>query len=181
MYEKVLWEKGIKYVVGIDEAGRGPWAGPLTAGAVMISSEAQMVDGVTDSKKLNEKKRVNLYEQIVTKSEAWGVGIVSAEQIDKLGIAKAVNLAMLLALNEIEKKINNKAQFLIIDGANVRKIGEYDQLRENKGDFNYYSVGAGSIIAKSLETGSCVTTRLNTLNINLKNMSVTAQNYIRRH
>lgn len=147
-FEEKLWGKGYKFVVGIDEAGRGPWAGPLTAGAVLITDDSQVVQGVTDSKKLNAKKRVNLYEQIVNSSEAWGVGIVSAEQVDLLGVAKAVNFAMLQALNQIEKKIKSKADFLIIDGANVRKIGEYNQLREDKADFNYYCVAAASIIAK---------------------------------
>ncbi len=146
--EKRLWSEGNKYVIGIDEVGRGPLAGPVVAGALLITSEDQVVDGVRDSKKLSEKKRLELDSSIRSVSTAFGVGIVSNVEIDTLGITRAVNLAMKLALSELLSSIGVQADILLIDGKGVRDIEGYRCIKMDKGDLNHYSIAAASIIAK---------------------------------
>lgn len=146
--EQSLWAQGFKHVVGIDEAGRGPLAGPVVAGAAIIHREDQMVVGVNDSKKMTEKRREEAYEKIVEVSSAFGYGIVDSKEIDKIGIAKAVQRAMQGALGMLTNKLGENPNFLIIDGGNVREIIGYEQRRINSGDSFHYSIAAGSVIAK---------------------------------
>ncbi|MBT3412648.1 MAG: ribonuclease HII, partial [Candidatus Jacksonbacteria bacterium] len=87
--EQNLLQKGYKAIVGVDEAGRGAWAGPLYAGAVVIAPEnAEHFIDVTDSKKLSAQKREELFAIITKNSTAWAVGFVTAEEIDTLGLTK---------------------------------------------------------------------------------------------
>lgn len=141
--EKKLWLEGFKNVVGVDEAGRGPLAGPVVAGAVLIHNEAQVVEGVADSKKLSEKKREGLFETIKTKSSGWGVGIVDSFEIDSIGIQEAVRLAMIRAISSIDD-----IDYIIADGKNVSLIDGYTMDRITKGDMLHYSISAASILAK---------------------------------
>ncbi len=92
--EKKLWDRGIKYVVGIDEAGRGPLAGPVCAGAVVIDRDTQLSPLVRDSKKMTEKQRNESFDFILGNSLACGVCMISNEKIDEIGIQEAVRLAM---------------------------------------------------------------------------------------
>jgi len=145
--EKKLWKKGFKIVVGIDEAGRGPLAGPVVAGCVCITSKKQVVDIVRDSKKMTERQRNEAYDLIIKKSQGYGVGIVDAKRIDKVGIRQAVLEAMTKAVEETEKMLKQKAEYVIADGG-IMLIEGYDMESINKGDLNHYSIAAGSVLAK---------------------------------
>src|SRR5579883_1188277 len=109
--EQSLWLQGYNNVAGVDEAGKGPWAGPVTAGSVIIHSSKQMVKGVRDSKLMSAKQRENVFSDICEQSSAFGIGIVSADEIDNIGIDFAVKKAMMTALEEIEKKLRNKLDY----------------------------------------------------------------------
>src|SRR5690348_16839118 len=102
--EKKLWSEGFLHVAGVDEAGKGPLAGPVTAGAVVIHNENQVIKSVRDSKLMTRIEREKAFEKICKKSSGFGVGIVSQEVIDEIGIEKAVRNAMLQALMNIEEK-----------------------------------------------------------------------------
>lgn len=146
--EEELWKEGYKYVVGLDEAGRGPLAGPVVAGAVVILGEDQVVKDVRDSKKMSGKKRELAFEEIQRVSSACGVGIVSASEIDTLGIQKAVQKAMMMAMEIVESKLGSKIDFVIADGENILSIPRYKMKKMNKGDLLHYSISAGSVLAK---------------------------------
>lgn len=146
--EKRLWKKGIKYVVGIDEAGRGPLAGPVCAGAVVINPDTELNPLVRDSKKMTEKHREEVFEYIKENSVGYGIGMVDSHTIDSLGIQQAVRLAMIDAIQQVEDMIKCKAQYLIIDGNGVLSIDEYDQEKLVKGDLYHYSISCASILAK---------------------------------
>src|ERR1043166_21755 len=116
--EKKLWRQGIEKVVGLDEVGRGPLAGPVVAAAVSlrnfkfeISNFKSIFKKINDSKKLTEKQREIFYEKLTQhKDIQWGVGIVSEKTIDKINILQATKLAMQKALKNVP------AEFLLIDG-----------------------------------------------------------------
>lgn len=145
--EEKLWSKGYVNVVGIDEAGRGPLAGPVVAGAVIIHNKEQMVEGVRDSKKMTEKQRNEAFEKIKNLSSAWGVGVVDNIFIDKNGIQLAVKEAMIQAIEQIKLKYS-EIDYLIVDGKNVLMIEGYRMMKITKGDLNHYSIAAGSVLAK---------------------------------
>jgi ribonuclease HII len=146
--EKKLFRDGYDIVVGIDEVGRGPLAGPVAAGAVAFTKECEVVEGVRDSKTLSLKQRNELYGKIRESVRGCGIGMVSEKEIDEIGIQQAVLKAMTLALKGLERKIGSKAQYLLIDGRNVELIGEYPTMKLSKGDLHHYSISAASILAK---------------------------------
>lgn len=145
--EKRLWKKGIKIVAGLDEAGRGPLAGPVVAGCVVISSPSQVVDIVRDSKKMTKKRRDIAFDLIKEKSDAYGVGIVDAKRIDEIGIRYAVLEAMTKAISEAEKMLCKRVEYIIADGG-IYLLEDYSMESINKGDVNHYSIAAGSVLAK---------------------------------
>ena len=141
--EKMLWREGFKCVVGLDEAGRGPLAGPVVAGAVLIKKEnLEILEGINDSKKLSEKQREEFYK-ILTKHKdiEWGVGIVSEKIIDKINILEATKLAMKKAIK------NLNPDFLLLDG-NFFINSIVRQKSVVRGDQKVISIAAASIIAK---------------------------------
>jgi len=146
--EKKLWSEGFHYVVGLDEAGRGPLAGPVVAGAVVILNGNQVVPEVRDSKKMTEKQRELSFEKIQELSTAFGVGIVSAKDIDRLGIQKAVLEAMSIALDIVERKLDSKVDYIIADGENILTIPKYKMVKIKAGDLQHYSISAASVLAK---------------------------------
>jgi ribonuclease HII len=146
--ETKLWSKGYRLVVGIDEAGRGPWAGPVTAGAVLIDKNSEILKPINDSKKMSKKIREEMFDQIKESVVAWGIGTIDANLIDEIGIQFAVQQAMSSALDQVERMIKAKAEYLIIDGSNVLEICGYDQTKIIKGDMKHYSIAAGSVLAK---------------------------------
>ncbi len=103
-YENDLYDKGIHYIAGVDEAGRGPLAGPVVAAAVVLPMDFGLL-GVDDSKKLTQKKREVLYEQILGLALAYGIGIVDNETIDSINILEATKSAMKIALRELEREL----------------------------------------------------------------------------
>ena len=146
--EKQLWSEGFLHVAGVDEAGKGPLAGPVTAGAVVIHKATQVVAGVRDSKLLSAKQREDLFAKICQKSTAFGIGIVESEEIDTLGIDSAVKKAMLLALAEIERKLGEALSYVLVDGSKTKVLEQYQAQRILKGGLYHYSISAGSILAK---------------------------------
>jgi len=145
--EKKLWKKGFKIIAGIDEAGRGPLAGPVVAGCVCITSSDQVVDIVRDSKKMTERQRNEAYDLIIQKSQSYGVGIVDAKRIDKVGIRQAVLEAMTKAVSDMEKRLKQRVEYIIADGG-ILLIEDYNMESINHGDLNHYSIAAGSVLAK---------------------------------
>jgi len=140
--EKKLWAEGFNFIAGIDEAGKGSWAGPIVAGAVILNPKKK-ISGLRDSKLLTAKARERLYEEIIGKSLAWAAGEVSHEQIDEIGIMKANFQAMAGALG----KLTPAPDYLLIDAFRLN----YKNLPLNSiisGDYKVASIAAASIIAK---------------------------------
>lgn len=129
-------------ICGIDEAGRGPLAGPVVAGAVILPKDEQILY-VNDSKKLSEKKRELLYDEITERALAVGVGIVGPEQIDEINILQATYEAMRLAVGQLEMR----PDILLNDAVTIPGI-DIQQVPIVKGDAKSVSIAAASIIAK---------------------------------
>lgn len=143
-----LFDLEFKEVIGVDEAGRGPLAGPVVAAAVKMKEYSESLEEINDSKKLTEKKRERLYDVILENFEV-AVGIVSADEIDQINILNATFLAMRKALSELKLKLDNyEANTVLVDGN--FKIREYQdkQFPIVKGDAKSLSIAAASIIAK---------------------------------
>lgn len=104
VYEDALYEKGITYIAGVDEAGRGPLAGPVVAAAVVLPKDFDVL-GVDDSKKLSKKKREELYEEIKKAAVAYGIGSIDNETVDRINILEATKAAMKEALRELERDL----------------------------------------------------------------------------
>ncbi len=135
---------GYNHIVGIDEAGRGPLSGPVTAAAVRIPDECipKLYGKVKDSKKLSAKKRDELYDIITTTCDV-GVGIVSNNLVDDVNVLEATKIAMKKALRDV----NNK-DFVIVDGTVVLNNIDIPQTQIIKGDLKSISIAAASIVAK---------------------------------
>lgn len=140
-YERRIWKIG-KIPAGVDEAGRGPLAGPVVAAAVILPKECE-INGLNDSKKLSHQKREILYHQIKAVAVSIGVGIIEPDEIDRINILRAALLAMEIAV----KKLNPKPDFLLIDG-NIRTSLLIPQQAVIGGDSTCNSIAAASIIAK---------------------------------
>jgi len=142
--ETQLWDQGHQYIVGIDEVGRGPWAGPVVAAAVIFPAYITLPKLPNDSKKLSEKQRYELRDIIQTYAHAIGIGEVSAEEIDRNGIAPSTHLAMTQALSVL----GVTPDFHLIDGSSISQIPPISQTALPKGDSLSASIAAASIIAK---------------------------------
>ena len=143
-YEREYHAKGYSVIAGIDEAGRGPLAGPVVAGCCILDPDVKIL-GLDDSKKLSEKKREELFAEIKEKALAWAVCEVSAEVIDQINILEATKKAMRTCVEEISKKI--RPDLLLIDAVNLSGTG-VDVVPIIKGDANSDSIAAASILAK---------------------------------
>lgn len=141
VYEKAIREKGVKYIAGIDEVGRGPLAGPVVAAAVVLPENFRLY-GLTDSKKLSKEKRIKFFEVINREAIAVGVGIVSPTEIDQLNIYEATKLAMMKAISQLVIK----PEHLLIDAMQLPIAIEQTSII--KGDSKSISIAASSIIAK---------------------------------
>ncbi len=129
---------------GVDEAGRGPWAGPVSAGAVILDP-ARPIPGLNDSKKLTEKRRLALEAEIKSRALSWGVGWASPEEIDTLNIRQATHLAMRRAIAEMDLTPEN----IEIDGNDVPKDLPCPAVAIIKGDGSVAEISAASILAKT--------------------------------
>lgn len=142
-YEQDLYNKNIEYVCGIDEAGRGPLAGPVVVAAVIMPKDS-MIEGVNDSKKVSEKKREKLYELITQEAICYAVGIIDQKEIDKINILNATKKGLTQAV----KDLKIKPQAILVDAlTNIDTCG-VPYLSIIKGDAKSYSIAAASIIAK---------------------------------
>lgn len=146
--EKSLWEKGFTNVAGVDEAGKGPWAGPVTAAAVIIHSSKQVISTVRDSKIMTKIQREKAFEQIIKRSSAFGIGVVSEQEIDKIGIQKAVKKAMLMAIKDLKYKFKINISYLLVDGSKTMALRKNNVQRIKKGGLYHYSISAASVLAK---------------------------------
>lgn len=129
---------------GVDEAGRGPWAGPVCAGAVILHPD-RIITGLNDSKKLSEKKRLALETEVKEKALCWGLGWASAEKIDALNIRQATHLAMRRAI----EAMGRTPEFIEIDGNDVPKDLPCAARAIIKGDGSVAAISAASILAKT--------------------------------
>ena len=141
--ESFLRKSGIRYIAGIDEAGRGPLAGPVVAAAVILPHKTK-IPGLDDSKKLSPKKREKLYIEIKKKAVSIGVGIVSEKVIDRINILKAT----LRAMHEAVERLSITPEHILVDGDKKIPSISLNQTAIPKGDSKCSSIAAASIIAK---------------------------------
>ncbi|MEC0552638.1 ribonuclease HII [Bacillus haynesii] len=140
-FERSLRARGYQYIAGIDEAGRGPLAGPVVAAAVILEEDCEIL-GLTDSKKLSKQKREDYYSYIMEEAAAVGVGIADAHEIDELNIYEASKAAMLKAVQALDVA----PDYLLIDAMSLAVDTEQSSII--KGDAKSASIAAGACIAK---------------------------------
>lgn len=149
-YERSLRASGAKYVAGVDEVGRGPLAGPVVTACVILPEDFDVL-GVDDSKKLSEKKREALYDVILEKAVAWGIGRADNHLIDEINILEATKVAMKEAVEKAERMLCEKTgegiSHILFDAMTIKDI-ETPQTSLIKGDAKSLSIAAASIIAK---------------------------------
>ncbi len=151
--EENLYLKGIKSICGIDEAGRGPLAGPVVVASVIMPKDS-MIEGVNDSKKVSEKKREVLYEQIIEESIAYGVGIIDQNEIDRINILNATKEGLTACIKDLEKNLKEKnrgfekPEIILVDALTKIDTDGISYQSIIKGDSKSYSIAAASIIAK---------------------------------
>lgn len=137
-------------IAGIDEAGRGPLFGPVVAGCVVLDKDIDILY-INDSKKLSEKKREFIYDEIIKKSKAYGIGIVDNDTIDKINILEATHLAMKQAFENCDKmyyeKYNAHIDMLLVDALHIKNI-DVKQVAIIHGDQLSISIASASILAK---------------------------------
>ena len=142
-YERELKDKGISFIAGVDEVGRGPLVGPVVAACVVLPDDYNL-DGLTDSKKLSEKKRDFYYEEIKRQALGIGVGIISEKIIDEVNIYEATKLAMKEAINNCLKEC--KIEHILIDAMPLDL--DIPTTSIIKGDLKSITISAASVIAK---------------------------------
>ena len=140
--EDGLYSQEIVRICGVDEAGRGPLAGPVCAAAVILPAHLE-IPGLNDSKKLTDKKRRELFPIIKEQAIAYGIGLASHEEIDQINILQATFLAMQRAIDQLE----GKAEFALIDGNREKDFG-LPVMTVVKGDSRSANIAAASILAK---------------------------------
>ena len=143
LYEEKALNAGYKCVCGIDEAGRGPLAGPVYVAAVILPLGLE-IEGLNDSKKISEKKREQLFDIICEKAVDYSIGIATEQEIDEINILNATFLAMHRAVEGLK----NKPDFALIDGNQYPKIPFVAEETVVKGDAKVMSIAAASILAK---------------------------------
>ena len=141
--DKEFFDKGVKYIAGIDEAGRGPLAGPVVVASVILPQDS-MIEGINDSKKVSEAKREKLYDIIINEAISYGVGIIYQDEIDEINILQATKKGLTEAIKQMEVKPN----IIMVDAlSGIDTLGiPYKSII--KGDAKRYSIAAASIIAK---------------------------------
>jgi len=140
-FEKAAYAQGKKFIVGLDEAGRGPMAGPLVVGAVIFDKDYYHED-INDSKKLSEKKREALYDLIIENALAYQIEIIDVDEVDRLNVYQASKQGMLRAIEHI----SIKPDYALTDAMPLGDVIEHQAIV--KGDALSMSIGAASILAK---------------------------------
>lgn len=142
-YERNLRNEGIKFIAGVDEVGRGPLVGPVVAACIVLPEEFNL-DGLTDSKKLSEKKRDYFFEEIKKQALGYGIGIIDEKKIDEVNIYEATKLAMKEAIKECQKMC--KIEHILIDAMPLQL--DIPTTSIIKGDLKSITISAASVIAK---------------------------------
>lgn len=142
LYENEKYNEGYKIICGVDEAGRGPLAGPVYAAAVVLE-KGQTIEGVNDSKKLSEKKRELLFDKIINECKDYSIGTASEKEIDELNILQATFLAMKRAVDGLSVK----PDCALVDGNQIPNL-DCDVTTVVKGDAKSESIAAASILTK---------------------------------
>ena len=142
-FEQEAFSEGFETVCGIDEAGRGPLAGPVCAAAVILPKNLE-IEGLNDSKKLTDKRRRELYDVIVGEALAYGIAFANEKEIDEINILQATFLAMKRAAEQL----NVKPDLALVDGNRVPDLGDIPVKTIIKGDSLSASIAAASILAK---------------------------------
>lgn len=140
--EEGLWTQGVTAICGVDEAGRGPLAGPVCAAAVILPDHLE-IPGLNDSKKLTDKKRRELFPIIKEQAVAYGIAFATEQEIDEMNILQATFLAMQRAIDQLE----GKANFALIDGNREKDFG-LPVMTVVKGDSRSANIAAASVLAK---------------------------------
>ena len=141
--ENELYDTGLEYICGIDEAGRGPLAGPVVVAAVIMPKDS-MIEGVNDSKKVSEKKREALYDLITSEAISYSVGIIDQKEIDRINILNATKEGLTTAIKGLEVKPDR----ILVDALQGIDTCGVPYTSIIKGDAKCYSIAAASIIAK---------------------------------
>lgn len=144
LYEKELWDQGYQRVCGIDEVGRGAWAGPVVSAAVIFSPHPAFPEDLFDSKMIPASRREVLSHLILEQALSVSLGIVGLSEINRLGIGKAAQMSFRQAV----KKLSVKADFHLIDAFYIKHLNKKLQLPIIKGDQISASIAAASIVAK---------------------------------
>ena len=143
-FETSAHKRGYRVVAGVDEAGRGPLAGPVVAAAVVLPADFRL-DGLRDSKQLTEKKRQRFYDIILNGALSWGLGVVEPSVIDRINIFQATRLAM----KEAVQQLSPAADYLLIDGARAQRLSlPITQETVIRGDSLSRCIACASVIAK---------------------------------
>ena len=142
-YEHAAYQEGYNLVCGVDEAGRGPLAGPVCAAAVILPRDLE-IEGLNDSKKLSDKRRRALYEVITEQALAYGIAMVDEKVIDEINILQATFLAMRQAVEQLSEK----PALALVDGNREPDFGEIPVKTIVKGDSLSANIAAASILAK---------------------------------
>ena len=152
--EELYIQKGLKTIAGIDEAGRGPLAGPVVVACCMMPRNS-MIEGVNDSKKIAEKKREKLYELITNEAVSYGVGMIGQTEIDEINILNATKKGLTKAIQEMEEKLRQKPELgitkpdaILVDALTKIDTDGIPYQSIVHGDAISYSIACASIIAK---------------------------------
>ncbi len=143
-YENELYDSGINFIGGVDEVGRGPLIGDVVAACVVLPRDF-VLDGLTDSKKLSEKKRDAFYDYIINNCVAYGIGYVHADEIDRINIYEASRKAMMESISIVRKKIN--LEHVLVDAMPLPDL-DINSTSIIKGDAKSISIAAASVVAK---------------------------------
>lgn len=146
LYDSNLRDEGYPVLCGIDEAGRGPLAGPVVAAAVVLKNSTGLLS-INDSKKLSEKQREALYQPILDGAAAWGVGLATEAEIDEINILNATYLAMKRAAAQLVERLGANPSIYLVDGNRDPLLG-HKTLTIVKGDGLSASIAAASVLAK---------------------------------
>lgn len=152
-FEKKQWKKDLRFIAGVDEVGRGSFAGPVMAGCVVFEKKTEFPDGIkiNDSKKLRPLERRKASKWIKQNALAWGIGETSVSVINRLGMAKATKMAFRRAISDANRRLSGRIDFLLIDAffiPYVRGLRRKNQQAIINGDEKSFSIAAASIIAK---------------------------------
>lgn len=141
-FEEEAWGRGLRVVAGVDEAGRGPLAGPVVAAAVVLRPGGEPIEGATDSKRLGARRREELAGRVRQRARAVAVGAASVREIERTDVRRAAGLAMRRAV----ERLSPAPQLLLVDGREMPGLGEHRALVG--GDARCHSIACASILAK---------------------------------